>query len=168
MAISLDPTTRDAVTAAFRQALAGKLHDPQAALKFLQTDLQTQEQVIKTLASGATPEELAQVEAALVASTRAAAAKSAQPHITAEAHWWGYQIFIPEKVMQQLKEAPSLLATITALLTPVLVGPLLPVLGIIVGYVAAEFAAMKAVDKGRGVELSATWVAPVVLVPSAL
>jgi hypothetical protein len=55
MAISLDPTTRDAVTAAFRQALAGKLHDPQAALKFLQTDLQTQEQVIKTLASGATP-----------------------------------------------------------------------------------------------------------------
>jgi hypothetical protein len=70
--------------------------------------------------------------------------------------------------MQQLKEAPSLLATITALLTPVLVGPLLPVLGIVVGYVAAEFAAMKAVDKGRGVELSATWVAPVVLVPSAL
>ena len=70
--------------------------------------------------------------------------------------------------MQQLKEAPSLLATITALLTPVLVGPLLPVLGIVVGYVAAEYAAMKAVDKGKGVELSATWVAPVVLVPSAL
>lgn len=111
----------------------------------------------------------AQLEAILTASTRVEAAARAEPHISAEAHWWGYKVFIPEKIMQEFLEAKNLVETIAALLAPVVAIPALtPVVGIIAGYIAVKLTAMKAVDKGKGVELSATWVAPVVLVPSAL
>ena len=71
--------------------------------------------------------------------------------------------------MQEFLEAKNLVETIAALLAPVVAIPALtPVGGITAGSIAVELTAMKAVDKGRGVELSATWVAPVVLVPSAL
>jgi hypothetical protein len=169
MALSLDPTTMDAITAGFSSNLAGKQQDHQLVLKFLQADSQTQAQIIKRLASGATPQELTQVEATLKASTPGEAAARAEPHITAEAHWWGYEVFVPEKIMREFLEAKNLVATIWSLLGSVIAMPeLAPVVGFVVGYIAAELMAMKAVDKGKGVELSAVWVAPVVLVPYPL
>ncbi|GHP00361.1 hypothetical protein KSF_104080 [Reticulibacter mediterranei] len=168
MAISFDPITVDSVTTNFRETLAGKQYDHQAILKFMQADLDAQQQVMKKLAAGSTPEGLAQVEATLTASTREAAAR-AEPHITGEAHWWGYEVFVPEKIMQEFLTAKNLATTIVALLAPfVSIPALAPVGGIVAGYILAELAAMKHVDKGKGVELSALWVAPVVLVPSAL
>jgi hypothetical protein len=169
MAISFDPITVDSVTNNLREMLAGKQYDHQAILKFMQADLSAQQQVMKKLATGPTPEGLAQVEATLTASTREAAAARAEPHITGEAHWWGYEVFVPEKIMQEFLTAKDLATTIVALLAPfVSIPALAPVGGIVAAYILAELAAMKHVDKGKGVELSALWVAPVVLVPSAL
>lgn len=146
--------------------LTGKAPDHNVLLQFMQADTQTQEQVIKNLASSPVPPAVAHIEATLSAAVPQVA--SAQAHITAKSHWWGFQIFIPENVMKQLTQGASLFSTILGLLTPVLVGPLAAVAVIVAGYVAAELAAMKAVDKGKGVELSAIWAAPAILVPSAL
>jgi hypothetical protein len=169
MAISFDPSTMNTVTTNFRETLTGKQYDHQAILKFMQADLDTQQQVIKKLSTGATPAGLAQVEATLTASTQREAAARAEPHITGEAHWWGYEVIIPEKIMREFLAAENLAATIVALLAPfVSIPALAPVGGIVAGYILAELAAMKHVDKGKGVELKALWVAPVVLVPSAL
>jgi hypothetical protein len=166
VAVQQNALTITRVTGGFHAMLTGKAPDHNAVLQFTQADAQTQAQIIKNLASGPVPAEVAHLESSL--STAVPRVASAQAHITAEAHWWGFQIFIPEPIMKQLATASSLFSTILGLLTPVLVGPLAAVLVIVAGYVAAELAAMKAVDKGKGVELSATWLAPVVLVPSAL
>ncbi|KAF7295161.1 hypothetical protein MIND_01054800 [Mycena indigotica] len=110
--------------------------------------------------------------------------------ISFQAMWWGYRLYLPPPVMAHLNaqqaEAVKIAGTITAALTwllahvdPSQVPPaLLPVfllvqkLGPYVGYIGTFigwiWGTIQGKDKGNGVCLTATWLAPVVLIPSSI
>jgi hypothetical protein len=164
--------TQDAMSTALRSTLEGSQFDREALSRFIRADRGAQERVLEDLAKSQPPQSLVAVQAALAQpaalSVPDVRSTAFQSEITAAVYWWGSEIFIPENVMQELTQAPNLLATANSLLASVLTGPLAVVLGIVAGYIAAEFATMKAVDQGRGVKLIATWFVAVLLIPSAL
>ncbi|KAJ7197258.1 hypothetical protein GGX14DRAFT_375359 [Mycena pura] len=110
--------------------------------------------------------------------------------ISFQAMWWGYRIYLPPPIMAKLSseegEVLKIAGTITAALTwllahvdPYMVPPpLLPVfllirkLGPYVGYIGTFIAwiwgAVENEDKGNGVCMTATWILPVALIPSAI
>jgi hypothetical protein len=164
--------TQNAMSTALRSTLEGSQFDRDALSRFIQADRGAQEQVLEDLAKSQPPQSVVAVQAALAQpaalSVPGMRSTALQSEITTAAYWWGYEVFIPENVMLELAQAPNLLAAASGLLAPVLTGPLAVVLGIVAGYIAAEFTAMKAVDQGRGVKLTATWFVAVLLIPSAL
>lgn len=110
--------------------------------------------------------------------------------ISFQAMWWGYRIYLPPPIMAKLSseegEVLKIAGTITAALTWLLAHvhpsmvppPLLPVfllirmLGPYVGYIGTFIAwiwgAVENADKGNGVCMTATWILPVALIPSAI
>ncbi|KAJ7702424.1 hypothetical protein B0H17DRAFT_1044301 [Mycena rosella] len=110
--------------------------------------------------------------------------------ISFQAMWWGYRMYLPPPVMASLTsdeaEAVKIASTITAALTwflahihpatvPVALLPaflLLQKLGPYVGYIGTFIAwiwgTVQGADKGLGVVLTATWILPVALIPSAI
>ncbi|KAJ7105737.1 hypothetical protein C8R43DRAFT_1046124 [Mycena crocata] len=110
--------------------------------------------------------------------------------ISFQAMWWGYRMYLPPPVMVKLgeeeTEAVKIASTITAALTWFLANvnpasippPLLPAflllqkLGPYAGYIGTFIAwiwgTVKNADKGQGVVLTATWILPVALIPSAI
>lgn len=91
--------------------------------------------------------------------------------ITAEAFWWGYHFVVPESAMKDFTKAGDVTASFMALGGAAIAasgGSLAPAVGVVAAYVAAELALMKAVDKGKGVYLSASWVSPGVIVPTPI
>ncbi|KAJ6500385.1 hypothetical protein C8R45DRAFT_66441 [Mycena sanguinolenta] len=110
--------------------------------------------------------------------------------ISFQALWWGYRMYLPPPVMAHLTsdeaETVKIATTITAVLTWFLANvnpssipvPLLPAflllqkLGPYAGYIGTLvswiWGTVTNADKGKGVVLTATWVLPVVLIPSAI
>ncbi|KAJ6547174.1 hypothetical protein B0H19DRAFT_1379508 [Mycena capillaripes] len=107
-----------------------------------------------------------------------------------QALWWGYRMYLPPPVMAKLSsdeaEAVKIATTVTAALTwflshispssippPLLpaffllqkLGPYAGYIGTFVGWI---WGAVTNADKGNGVVLTATWVLPVALIPSAM
>jgi hypothetical protein len=164
--------TQNAMSTGIRSTLEGSQFDPDALSQFIRADRGVQEQVLEDLANSQPPLLMTGVQAAFAQPAALAIpsmpSTALQSEITAAAYWWGYEVFIPENVMVELTQAPNLIAAATGLLASVLTGPLAVVLGIVAGYIAAEFASMKAVNQGRGVKLTATWFVAVLLIPSAL
>lgn len=91
--------------------------------------------------------------------------------ITAEAFWWGYHFVIPESAMKDFTDAGDVTAAFMGLGGAVIAasgGSLAPVVAIVAAYVAAELALMRAVDRGKGVYLSASWASPAAIVPTPI
>ncbi|KAF7359428.1 hypothetical protein MSAN_01285400 [Mycena sanguinolenta] len=110
--------------------------------------------------------------------------------VSFQALWWGYRMYLPPPVMAHLTsdeaETVKIATTITAVLTWFLAHvdtssippPLLPAflvlqkLGPYAGYIGTFISwiwgTVTNADKGNGVVLTATWVLPVVLIPSAI
>ena len=95
--------------------------------------------------------------------------------ITVEAFWWGFHFVIPESVMAAWTTtgaaAGSFAVSVTAFISAVggsatAAGPAAPYVAIAGAYVAAECAAMKALDQGHGVYLSMSWFAPGLFAPT--
>ena len=47
-------------------------------------------------------------------------------------------------------------------------GTLAPLVAVVAAYAAAELVLMQAIDKGKGVYLSAVWVSPALIVPTRI
>ncbi|KAJ7043305.1 hypothetical protein C8F04DRAFT_36997 [Mycena alexandri] len=110
--------------------------------------------------------------------------------ISFHALWWGYRMYLPPPVMASLNEdeteAEKIVGTITAALSwflghtdvtsiPPALQPaflllqkLAPYAGYIATFVAWIWGTVKNTDKGNGVVLTATWLLPVALIPSAI
>jgi hypothetical protein len=162
--------TPDVLSTTLGSILEGKQFDRKPISDFIQADRGTQEQVIAGLANSQPSQSMTKLlESSLFSLQSRVVLNAVVPdQITAAAHWWGYEVSIPEAVMEQIGHTPDILASVTALLTPALIGPLVVVLGIVAGYIAAEFVAIRTADRGKGVKLTATWLVPVLLIPSAL
>src|SRR5438876_4130758 len=111
--------TQNAMSTALRSTLEGSQFDRDALSRFIRADRGAQERVLEDLANSQPPQSLVAVQATLaqpaalsVPSMRSFALQS---EITAAAYWWGYEVFIPENVMQELAQAPNLLATASGL-----------------------------------------------------
>ena len=95
-----------------------------------------------------------------------------QPPTYAEAFWWGFHVVIPHEAMQWLDVAfgSGLIANAAAL--GAVIGPTLsvPVAGWVLAalfvYLMAEWGLCHACDKGNGIYLSMTWIAPGIFVPT--
>ncbi|KZS93187.1 hypothetical protein SISNIDRAFT_486105 [Sistotremastrum niveocremeum HHB9708] len=107
--------------------------------------------------------------------------------ISFQATWWGYRIFIPPPILAHLSnkqlEAKKRAALLTNALNwlldnippdvlplefrPILfvIRGLIPLVGLVAGFIAWSWSNFQAFDKGNGIILSATWLLPVVLVP---
>ncbi|KAF8185005.1 hypothetical protein K438DRAFT_1974207 [Mycena galopus ATCC 62051] len=110
--------------------------------------------------------------------------------VSFQALWWGYRMYLPPPVMAHLTsdemETIKIATTITAVLTWFLENvnissippPLVPAflllqkLGPYVGYIGTLvswiWGTVTNADKGHGVVLTATWILPVALIPSAI
>ncbi|KAJ7771820.1 hypothetical protein B0H16DRAFT_1660755 [Mycena metata] len=110
--------------------------------------------------------------------------------ISFHALWWGYRMYLPPPVMASINEdeseAEKIVGTITAALTwflsntnvasippPLqpaflLLQKLAPYAGYIATFIAWIWGTVKHTDKGNGVVLTATWLLPVALIPSAI
>ncbi|KAK7023844.1 hypothetical protein R3P38DRAFT_3194388 [Favolaschia claudopus] len=110
--------------------------------------------------------------------------------ISFQAMWWGYRIYLPPPVMAHLSseasDAVRIATTITGVLTWLLAHlnassvpvPLLPAflllqkIGPYAGYIGTFvswiWGTVTGADKGFGVVLTATWILPVALIPTAI
>jgi hypothetical protein len=89
--------------------------------------------------------------------------------ISAQGFVWGFSVYVPESEMAALLAGGTALATLTAAVGGALSGTwAAPFIAVLAAYIAAELAWMKAIDKGRGVAVSMSWVAPAIFVPTAL
>lgn len=87
--------------------------------------------------------------------------------ISAEAFWWGYHFVIPEASMEALSASGDIVSTFLGLL-----GAIAPELELVLApvelFLEIEFATAKGIDDGAGVYLSASWVAPALIIPTPI
>ncbi len=91
--------------------------------------------------------------------------------ITAEAFWWGYHFVIPEAAMKDFLAGGDVLAKFMALGGTIITasgGSLAPLVAVMGAYVIVELTLMKAIDRGKGVYLSAIWASPALIVPTPI
>ncbi|PAV22844.1 hypothetical protein PNOK_0280100 [Pyrrhoderma noxium] len=115
--------------------------------------------------------------------------KPSDTQLSLQVCWWGYRIYLPPPVLEVLNsrslEAAKRTALISSALTwmveniplsllppplapaALLLKGLIPVVGAIGTFIAWSWKAIVMFDRGRGVVLSASWVMPIVLAPSA-
>ena len=91
--------------------------------------------------------------------------------ITAGAFWWGYHFVIPEAAMKDFTSAGNVVTAFMTLggsLIAASGGTLAPLVAVVAAYAAAELVLMQAIDKGKGVYLSAVWPSPLLIVPTRI
>ncbi|EAW36439.1 hypothetical protein [Lyngbya sp. PCC 8106] len=96
---------------------------------------------------------------------------AAGPVITAAAFWWGYHFVIPEAVMKEFSKVSDVFAAFMAYggsLIAASGGTLASLVAIVAAYVSVQLVLMQAVNQGKGVYLSATWISPVILVSTPI
>ncbi|KAG0197965.1 hypothetical protein BGX28_008556 [Mortierella sp. GBA30] len=81
--------------------------------------------------------------------------------------WWGYSIYLNRQSMSSLQRATNTGQVFFSFLYSTIgshawLAALLP---LIAAWVSHQWSAMKGVDKGRGVVVSATWILPIALAP---
>jgi hypothetical protein len=124
-----------------------------------------------------------QLETALVAPDTSAplaenrgalAGASAEETLRVEARWWCWFIVVPHSIMEKIANGGMLLGALTSALgaavvvagvAAVITGPIVAVAA---GLILAQFALYRVVDQGKGVYLTAVWVAPTVFVPTPI
>ena len=89
---------------------------------------------------------------------------------SAQAYWWGWELFLPEKVMNQVKGVGQTASGIFSLLASaaaagLIAAPLAPLLGAVAASIALRWGVMVLVDTGNGIKLASPWVSPLILVP---
>jgi len=86
-------------------------------------------------------------------------AKQNDDQISATTMWWGYQIFVPSKLLGDVGAIAGLAGAVAGLVPP----PAGPALAI---YVAAQATTMHFMNKdGKGVLLGGTWLSPGAIIP---
>ncbi len=90
-------------------------------------------------------------------------------HVGAKALWWGYQIYLDETATQAV--TGTVAGDIEKIIEDVVAE--IPEVGsfikaIITAYFDIENEAIKAADNGNGVTLSACWLSPIIIIPSAI
>ena len=92
--------------------------------------------------------------------------------ISAEAFWWGNHFVIPEAAMKDFLAGGDVITKFMALGGTIITasgGSLAPLVAVMMGaYVVVELALMKAIDRGKGVYLSAVWASPALIVPTPI
>jgi len=148
--------------ATVRQALTGQI---QSALAHVASQAHAGAAVH---GSAAAVPSAADIVAAIIKSASEPPAVARGP-ISAQGFVWGFSIYVPESEMQALLAGGAALATLTGAVGAALSGTwAAPFIALLAAYIAAELAWMKAIDKGRGVAVSMSWVAPGIFVPTAL
>jgi hypothetical protein len=92
------------------------------------------------------------------------------PPIPVNTFWWGCHWYISEDGLKAISTGLAIEGGVVSVIVAALGAPPFPVnvfLAALAAYIAAEFALMKAVDKGKGVYISMTWFAPGVFVPTS-
>jgi len=100
-----------------------------------------------------------------------AAAAQQQQVITFEALWWGYRITVPQAAMKDFEQGGKVVERFMLLGGAAIAatGPMGAIAAAAVKlYITAELAAMKLVNKGKGVYLSASWAAPTIIIPTTI
>lgn len=119
------------------------------------------------------------LEAALNAAREARPDRSAESYrptaggpptlstISAVSHWWGFSFVLPRAALQELATCSDLFPAFVGLLGPLPIHLefLVPLVAL---YLEKDFPAASAVDDGAGVYLSATWLAPQRILPTAI
>ena len=82
-------------------------------------------------------------------------------------YWWGFQVEIPRHVLVEWVDRSADLTDVTAAIGTV-PGPAGPFTRRAAAYIARELASLSALDKGAGVYVSMTWMAPNVFVPTGV
>lgn len=88
-----------------------------------------------------------------------------------ESFWWGYHIVIPQSAMLELEKSDDLVLAFIGMAGAAIAasgGTLAPFVAMVAPVVALQYYAMKQVNQGRGVYLSALWIFPFNLVPTAI
>jgi hypothetical protein len=91
--------------------------------------------------------------------------------ISAEAFWWGYHFVIPEAAMKDFLAGGDVITKFMALGGTIIAasgGSLAPLVAVMGAYVVVELTLMKAIDRGKGVYLSAVWASPALIVPTPI
>ena len=91
--------------------------------------------------------------------------------ITAQAFLWGYHFVIPEPAMKDFLAGGEVLAKFMALGGAAITasgGTLAPVVAVAGAYLVLELTLMKALDRGKGVYLSAIWPSPALIIPTPI
>ena len=82
--------------------------------------------------------------------------------ITAHAYWWGFHVVIPEKALKDITTASDITKVVGGLIGVGFGALGIPPVAVIVGAIVIAFGiegiAIKAVDQGKGVYLSWTWL----------
>ncbi|KAI9291717.1 hypothetical protein K502DRAFT_344455 [Neoconidiobolus thromboides FSU 785] len=84
-------------------------------------------------------------------------------------YWWGYEVYVPAKVLEQLRKqgstTTSIISFITAITTAV---PLIqPILKILSAFISMESSASDLFRSDIGTVLTATWILPFLVIPRA-
>ena len=87
--------------------------------------------------------------------------------ISANSYAWGYNFTFPEAAISALRDSGNIASTFSELLG-VIPPELKSVTQVVEAHLEADLASARAVDKGAGVYLTATWAAPEVLVPAPI
>ncbi len=89
---------------------------------------------------------------------------------SALAHWWGWELFLPEKVMNQVRGTGATTQAIFSILAAaasagLIAGKAAPLLAGAAAAIAIRWGVMQLVDKGNGIKLESPWLVPMALIP---
>jgi hypothetical protein len=87
---------------------------------------------------------------------------------TVEAFWWGFHLQLSHKDLMTVLDAADTVNSLVVLIGGNIPSPAAPWIKLIGPFVAATHAALRALDKGRGIYISMSWVAPGVFVPTTV
>lgn len=85
-----------------------------------------------------------------------------------EYFWWGFHIVYPEDTVKYAIAADGVDAAVFGLLAAVIAGPAMPFIAALAANFAIEAALIPAIDQGKGIYQSMLWVAPGIIVATAI
>jgi hypothetical protein len=85
-----------------------------------------------------------------------------------EAFWWGFHLQLSHQDLMTVLDAADTVNTLVVLIGGSIPSPAAPWIQLIGPFVAATHAALRALDKGRGIYISMSWIAPGIFVPTTV
>jgi hypothetical protein len=147
---------------AVQQALTAQIH---AAL----AHVASQKVLQSTTRGAAQPSPTAADIVAEIVKSAGEAEAVARGTITAQGFVWGFSLYVPEDQMSTILGGATASATVLAAVGAALHGTWAAAfIAVLAAYIVAEIAWMKSIDKGHGVAINMSWLAPAIFVPTPL